>query len=113
MSTSPRPFEIQPEELAALLNDQPDSIRLIDCRQEDEYAICRIDDAELMPLPQFPETVQRLDDKTQHLVVYCHHGMRSARATEYLRAIGYSETQSLAGGIDRWSIEIDPNISRY
>lgn len=112
--TSPQlPFEIQPEELASALQDQPDNIRLIDCREQDEYAICHIADSELMPLNQFPEMIQRLDDKTQHLVVYCHHGMRSARATEYLRALGYAGSQSLAGGIDRWSVEIDPEVARY
>ncbi|MGE9290492.1 MAG: rhodanese-like domain-containing protein [Puniceicoccales bacterium] len=47
------------------------------------------------------------------IIVYCHHGMRSLRVTEYLRSRGIDQAQSMAGGIDAWSLEIDPTVPRY
>lgn len=110
----PPAFEIEPEELAAQLKSTDGRPRLIDCREADEFAICQLEGSELMPMSQFVEQVAKLGpDKEVALVVYCHHGMRSARATEYLRALGYRNTRSLAGGIDRWAIEIEPGMDRY
>lgn len=107
------PTEISPEELKVLLDDkQP--LRLIDCREDDEWHICRIEGAQLIPLSNFAENVQgRLSDHDQHLVVYCHHGVRSMRATMWLRQQGFRQTQSLRGGIDLWSELIDPEVPRY
>jgi len=107
-------FEIEPEELAAQLKSGAVRPRLIDCREPDEFAICKLEGSELLPLSQFVDQVDKLGpDKEVPLVVYCHHGMRSARATEYLRALGYQNTRSLAGGIDRWAVEIEPGMDRY
>jgi len=106
------PFEISVRELSALVV-QDCTPRLIDCREEDEYKVCRIKGAELMPLTRFREAIDVLENKNEHLVVYCHHGMRSARATEHLRALGFHRAQSLQGGIDSWSQEIDPEVPRY
>ena len=90
-------------------------MRLIDCREEDEFAFCRIEGAEIIPLSGFVETVVgRLGtDLAQSLVVYCHHGMRSLQATRFLRKLGYRATFSLRGGIEDWSKEIDPSVPRY
>lgn len=89
--------------------------RLVDCREADEYAICKIDGAELIPLSNFvDEAVRRLGpDRDQWIVVYCHHGVRSMRATAWLRQQGYSRTQSLRGGIDTWADCVDPEMARY
>ncbi len=112
---SPPPFEIEPSELAAALHlVEAGRLRLIDCRESEEFSICRLERAELLPMSQFPEMVGQLgEDQSIPLVVYCHHGMRSARATEYLRSLGFHQARSLAGGIDRWSCEIDETIPRY
>ena len=108
------PLEIHPRAAQELLGSTR-SARWIDCRDPEEFAFNRIADSELIPLSVLPsEATRRLgEDKAAHLVVYCHHGMRSARAAEMLRRLGYLNAQSLAGGIDRWSQEIDPTVPRY
>ncbi len=107
------PTEISPEELKDIL-DSGQSLRLIDCREDDEWHTCRIEGAQLIPLSNFAELIQaRLSDHDQHLAVYCHHGVRSMRATMWLRQQGFHQTQSLRGGIDLWSELIDPAVPRY
>lgn len=110
-------FEISPASLAILRND-PDSpdLRLVDCREEDEHALCRIEGADLIPLSRFGEEAMRKilqSDDPRPVIVYCHHGMRSLHATMFLRQRGKKETWSLAGGIDLWSRQIDPEVPRY
>ncbi len=113
MSTDTLPTEISVEELKELL-DSKQPVRLIDCREDDEWHICRIEGAQLVPLSNFAENVQaKLSNRDQHLVVYCHHGVRSMRATLFLRQQGFHQTQSMRGGIDLWSELIDPAVPRY
>lgn len=94
--------EISPEELHALLDGgAPKDLRLVDCREEDEYEICRLEGAELIPLRLLPmEAPARLTDKAERIVVYCHHGVRSLYGCEMLRALGYTHVTNLTGGID-------------
>ena len=109
-------YEISPAALKALIDSDDDSeFRLIDCREEDEFALCRIDEGELFPLSRFAELSPGLLDPTDNrpVIVYCHHGMRSMHATLFLREKGKEQTWSLAGGIDLWSTEIDPQMPRY
>lgn len=107
--------EITPLALQPLLADDSDTrIRLIDCREEDEFALCRIEGAELVPLSRFAELVPGLlSEETKPIVVYCHHGMRSLNATLFLRQRGIDQVWSLAGGIDLWSTQVDPAVPRY
>lgn len=107
--------DLNPEELHALMQaDGPHKFRLIDVREEDEFAICKLPDAELIPLSRFvEESSKRLADHDQHIVVYCHHGMRSSNAAEWLRAQGYKNVSNLTGGIDAWADSIDPEMNRY
>jgi adenylyltransferase/sulfurtransferase len=117
MLPSPDDCEISPSELAALREDAAaPEVRLVDCREEDEFALCRIEGAELIPLSRFGEEAARRllrGDDPRPVVVYCHHGMRSMQATLFLRERGLPRTWSLAGGIDLWSRQIDPEIPRY
>ena len=108
-------FEIGPEALRALLQDgNAVPVRLIDCREEDEFTICRITGAELVPLSRFAaEAPEMLRDEERPIVIYCHHGMRSMNATHFLRQSGIGKCWSLAGGIDLWSRQIDPAVPRY
>ena len=96
-------------------SDKP--LRLIDCREDDEFALNRIEGAELIPLSQFAELApQRLigeEAEKMPVVIYCHHGMRSLQATHFLRRHGVAKVWSMAGGIDAWSLEIDPEVPRY
>jgi len=85
---------------------------LIDVREPWEYEQCRIAGAMLMPMRTVPANLQKLD-VDQDVVCYCHHGQRSLDVAAWLRAQGVETAQSLAGGIDRWSLEIDPTVPRY
>jgi rhodanese-related sulfurtransferase len=88
--------------------------RLIDVREPDEWEHCRIPGAELLPLSQWPQlAMEKLTDKAQPLLIHCHHGGRSARATAWLLGQGFQAVKNVAGGIDAWSAEIDPSVPRY
>ncbi|MDB6076706.1 MAG: moeZ [Akkermansiaceae bacterium] len=84
-------------------------ITLVDCREDDEWQFNRLPGARLMPLSRFGEFAV----PEGPVIVYCHHGMRSLRATSYFRSRGNPQVWSMAGGIDGWSLEIDPQLPRY
>ena len=109
-------FEIDTAGLSAL-RESNEPLRLIDCREDDEFAFNRIEGAELIPLSQFAELapaklIGEAAEQTP-VVIYCHHGMRSLQATHFLRQRGVEKVWSMAGGIDAWSAEIDPEVPRY
>ncbi len=108
-------YEISPTDLKSLLDDNPEAIRLVDCREADEFGICKIEGAELLPLSSFAEKggPALIADESKPVVVYCHHGMRSLNATMFLRQRGRADVWSLNGGIDLWSQQIDPEVPRY
>jgi sulfur-carrier protein adenylyltransferase/sulfurtransferase len=85
---------------------------LLDVRQPDEHALCRIEGSTLIPLGELPGRLGDLP-KDRTIVVHCHHGGRSMQAVRFLREQGYEKAVNLAGGIDAWSEEIDPNVPRY
>jgi adenylyltransferase/sulfurtransferase len=103
--------EITPAVLAARLqNGTPPAV--VDVREPYEWAIARIPHARLVPLNSLPQAVSSLD-RNAELVVYCHHGTRSAAAAAWLRDQGFARVRNLVGGIDRWSLEIDSSLRRY
>lgn len=105
--------EISVTEARTLLSG-PNPPRLIDVREEDEYATARIAGAELLPLSQWPAiAAEKLTDPNQPLLIQCHHGGRSARAAEFLLRNGFTNVTNLAGGIDAWSVEVDSSVPRY
>ena len=108
-------WEISPAAVAAWLHlPRHERPRLIDCREQEELAICRIEGHEWFPLGTFSVAGERLTtDQGRGLVVYCHHGMRSLRAAAFLRAHGLQNSFSMQGGIDAWSQLIDPGVPRY
>ena len=85
---------------------------LIDVRETWEFARASIAGAELLPLGQIQEWAAKLD-KAEAYVVVCHHGSRSAMACHYLQTLGFKDVRNLDGGIDAWSIAVDPKIPRY
>ena len=117
MFPSPDEYEMAPMDLKALLDDESaPAFRLVDCREEDEFALCKIEGAELMPLSNFAALAQErllAGEGPVPVVVYCHHGMRSMNATMFLRERGLKEVWSLAGGIDLWSQVVDGDVPRY
>jgi sulfur-carrier protein adenylyltransferase/sulfurtransferase len=103
--------EITPAELQAHLT-RGGAVTLLDVREPHEWAIARLADARLVPLNSLPRVVTSLDRQAD-IVVYCHHGMRSEAAVAWLRDQGFPRVRNLVGGIDRWSLEIDPSVRRY
>jgi adenylyltransferase/sulfurtransferase len=105
-------MNIAPQELKARL-DGEHKLRLIDVREADEWAFARLPGAELIPLSQFQQRALEELSPGDKIVLYCHHGMRSARAQDFLKAHGYDDVLNLAGGIDAWSRQVDPAMPRY
>lgn len=104
--------EILPEQLKEKL-DAKENFLLIDCREQDEYDYCKIEGASLIPLSEFQTRAPkelRLEDE---IVIYCHHGMRSAQACYYLESLGYNRVFNLSGGIEMWSLQVDSKVKRY
>jgi rhodanese-related sulfurtransferase len=88
--------------------------RLIDVREAEEWAICHIAGSELLPLSGWPRIAQEhLTLPEEPLLVICHHGVRSARAVEFLQRNGFTDVINVQGGIDAWSCEVDPAVRRY
>ncbi|WP_221031724.1 molybdopterin-synthase adenylyltransferase MoeB [Actomonas aquatica] len=106
------PFEISVQEAKTLLAQNPDTCRLIDVREPHEWDICHIEGAEHIPMRQIPEAATELP-RDQHLLIQCHHGGRSMRVVQFLRAQGFAAVTNVAGGIDAWAREIDPSLLRY
>ncbi len=100
------------EELKARL-DAGESFRLIDVREPSEHGAAKIEGSELKPLGQIVNWANELADKGEEIVLHCHHGMRSDRACQYLAAQGFTNVKNLIGGIDEWSLKIDPSVPRY
>lgn len=86
---------------------------MIDVREPQEHAICHLEGAELMPMRTVPAHLAQLDDDGPRIVVFCHHGVRSLQVVEWLRRQGVENCQSMSGGIDLWSVRIDPGVPRY
>jgi rhodanese-related sulfurtransferase len=105
-------MNITPTELKARL-DQGKNFRLIDVREADEWAMGHLPEAELIPLSQFQQRGPQELAPDETIILYCHHGMRSGRAQGFLKAQGFKDVINLTGGIDAWSLQVDPNVKRY
>jgi adenylyltransferase/sulfurtransferase len=89
----------------------PDAL-VLDVREPWEWAICRLPGARLVPLRELETEIDTLD-RQREILVYCHRGVRSVDAAHRLLAAGFTRVSHLEGGIDRWSVEIDPGVARY
>ncbi len=112
MNPAEIPLEMSAREAHALRRSNPDGTLIVDVREPYELAICRLPDAEHIPMRQIPE---RLDDlpRDRHLLILCHAGARSMRVTEFLRARGLTSVTNIGGGISAWAEEVDPTLARY
>ncbi len=110
MSDSLTPFEVDVATARSLL-DRGEAT-LIDVREPEEHAICRITGSRLLPMRKIPGTLDSLP-RDRKLLVLCHHGARSARVTQYLRAHGFDRASNVRGGIDAWAADLDPSLARY
>jgi adenylyltransferase/sulfurtransferase len=103
--------EIDARELRAAWDRNP-ALVVLDVREPHEYEIARIDGARLMPLSELPARLRELDGRAE-IVTHCHHGARSLRALDLLKGAGFAKVRSLHGGIDAWSVDVDPEVPRY
>ena len=102
---------IEPAALAAELEGTRPPV-LLDVREPFEWEIAHVEGARLLPLGQLPERLGEIDPHAP-VVTYCHRGVRSQRALEILRAAGFRDVRSLAGGIDAWAERVDREMARY
>lgn len=93
--------------------DAAEKIILLDCREPDEHEYCRIPGAKLIPLSEFPKRATSELKPDQEIYIHCHHGGRSQRACEFLESQGFQNVSNVVGGIDAWSLCVDPKVPRY
>jgi rhodanese-related sulfurtransferase len=108
--------QISVEELASRLAENTQGLQLLDVREPQEVAIAHIEGFEVLPLSEFAEWSEqvptRFDPQTE-TVVMCHHGMRSAQMCQWLMQQGFTNVKNLVGGIDAYSMRVDPTIPQY
>jgi len=102
--------EITPEALQDRLATA-DPLAILDVREPWEHGICALPAARLIPMEELELRVSELE-RDREVVVYCHHGLRSAAVTQWLRHLGI-EAVNLQGGIDAWTLRVDPTLRRY
>ena len=90
---------------------------MLDVREAPEASFVSLPGSVLIPLGQLPDRLGELAGLTNGrdapIVVYCHHGVRSARAMDVLEKAGFTRVRHLTGGIDAWSVQVDPELARY
>ncbi len=107
------PIEISVQDVDAMLQ-RGEEFLLIDVRELSEYQTASIPGSTLIPLNQLQSSLDQIEPfRDKRIVVHCHHGGRSFRATMALRGLGFEKVQNMAGGIDQWSLEVNPQVPRY
>jgi len=87
---------------------------LIDVREPGEFAICRLPGGVLIPLGELARRVDEIEVEPERaIIVYCHHGIRSLSGAAILQRAGFANVASMHGGIEAWSVRIDPSVPRY
>ncbi len=105
--------QITPTQLAERL-EQPAPPVLLDVRELEEHNFVALPGSTLIPLGELEDRSHEIDSwKAREIVVYCHHGVRSMHAIAFLNSQGFQRLLNLAGGIDRWSLEVDSAAPRY
>jgi rhodanese-related sulfurtransferase len=95
--------------------DAGEPVVLIDVRRQEEFDLARISEARLIPMDTVPQELSRLEALAEErtLIVYCHHGVRSLQVVNWLRGQGVENCVSMSGGIEAWSLTVDPTVPRY
>jgi len=104
-------IEVAPHEVKESL-DRGEKVLFVDVREPWEHQLCRIEGSQLIPLGHIAANLPTFEN-AESVVVFCHSGRRSLDAAAWLRSQGVPSARSMAGGIDRWSREIDPSVPRY
>jgi rhodanese-related sulfurtransferase len=110
-------WEVSPCDTKARMDAREPNLLVLDCRRPDEHQLARIPGATLIPMNEIDRRTDELEDddlgKSRPIIVHCHHGARSLRVTATLRGLGFTNVFSMAGGIESWSVAIDPRVPRY
>ena len=105
-------YEITPEEVKSK-RDAGKAFTLLDVREPWEFQTAQIAGAKLMPMGDVPSRAHQELDPEEHVIVVCHHGVRSMNVTVWLRQQGFEKVQSMRGGIDAWSRQVDTKVPVY
>ena len=105
-------YEITPESVRQM-SQQGEQFMLLDVREPWEFETAKISGAKLMPMGEVPSRAHQELDPEDHIVVVCHHGVRSMNVTAWLRQQGFEKAQSMRGGIDAWSRRVDGKVPVY
>jgi rhodanese-related sulfurtransferase len=105
-------FEISPGQVKSL-QKSGEAFTLLDVREAWEYEKSHIEGGKHIPMADLPTRAHQELDPDEHIVVLCHHGVRSLTVTNWLRQQGYEKVQSMRGGIDGWARTVDPKVPLY
>jgi rhodanese-related sulfurtransferase len=105
-------YEISVEDVKSKL-DRKEAFTLLDVREPWEFQAAHIDGVKLIPMGDVPSRAHQELDPEDHIIVLCHHGVRSMNVTAWLRQQGFEKAQSMRGGIDAWSRAVDSKIPLY
>ena len=105
-------YEITPEEVKRKL-EASERFTLLDVREPWEFETAQIDGAKLIPMGDVPSRAHQELDPEDHIVVVCHHGVRSMNVMVWLRQQGFEKAQSMPGGMDAWSKRVDGKVPAY
>lgn len=105
-------YEITPEDVKSKF-DKGEAFTLLDVREPWELETASMAGAKLIPMGDVPSRAHQELDPEDHIVVVCHHGVRSMNVTAWLRQQGFEKAQSMRGGIDAWSRSVDGKVPVY
>lgn len=112
MDPSAVPLEVSVTEAQALAQAASNPALILDVREPHELAICQVPGAQVIPMRKIAASLDAIP-RDRHVLVLCHHGVRSMAVTQFLRAQGYPAVSNIAGGINAWADELDPAMARY
>jgi rhodanese-related sulfurtransferase len=103
--------QVSPAEVQRQLDSDRPPV-LLDVREPEELLLARLPGALHIPMGEVPGRLHELDPDAE-IVVFCHHGIRSAQVAQFLAQRDFAHVANLAGGIDAWSVSVDPSVPRY
>ena len=106
------PDEVTVQEMKRALDDPALGIKIIDVREQFEYEIARVEGVPLLPMSQIQRRFTELDPNSQYYFL-CKVGARSRDVVDFLQEQGFKYVKNVKGGMDAWSLEIDPSVPKY
>ena len=105
-------FEISAAQVKAM-QKSGERFVLLDVREPWECEKASIEGSKQIPMGDIPSRAHQELDPNEHIIVLCHHGVRSLSVTNWLRQQGFEKVQSVRGGIDGWARTVDPKVPLY